>query len=107
MATVTQGLNDLKAGYKQTVNTLGTDFTLKHLDDTTEPIRAHVIPAGKEDTAIINALGVDTVFLHALETPLIKKFEILISPSTREYVVEASHELFVNNVLVGQKIIAR
>lgn len=107
MANATQALNDLKSGYKKVVNTLGTDFTLKHLDDTTVIIKAHVIPSGKEDTAIVNAIGVDAVFLHCLETPLITKYETLISPSTREYVVEAVHEIFVNNTLVGQKVIAR
>lgn len=107
MVSVTQAQSDLRNGFAQMVNTAGTDFTLEHDDGTTETIKAHVVPAAKEDLAIINALGVDAVFLHALASPLLKKFEKLTAPSGREYVIEAVHEVYGNNTLIGQKVIAR
>lgn len=107
MAAISQALSDLKNGYTQTVNSLGTNMTLEHDDGSTETIKAHIIPSGKDDVAIINALGVDAIFMNCLATPVIKKFEKLTAPSGRGYIVDAVHERYVQNVLVGQRVIAR
>lgn len=107
MKTAAQAISDLQSGYVQMIDTVGTDFTLTHLDDTTQTIKAHIVPAGKEDTAIVNSVGIDAIFLHCHAAPVIKKNEMITSPSGREYSVEASHEVYVKNILVGQKVIAR
>ena len=107
MTTLYQAQNDIKAGYKQLIKDVGTDFQLEHSDGSIEVIRGHVIALGKEDTAIINAVGVDAIYIHCLEKPLLIKFEKMTAPSGRKYSIEAVHEMYVNNTLVGQKVVAR
>jgi len=107
MADTNRAKDDIKQGYADIVNMLGTDFTLEHNDETSETIRGHVVPMGKEDVAIVNALGIDAVFVHCLAAPTLVKFEKLVAPSGRYYSIEAVHEVYVNNTLVGQKVVAR
>jgi len=107
MPSLNQAITDLEVNFATMITNLGTDFTLVHTDDTTETIKMHQIPAGRNDEPIVNALGVDAVFLHCLPTPLPTKLERLIAPSTREYTIEAVHEVYVKNTLVGFKVIAR
>lgn len=107
MTTSAEAKEDLKNGYAKLIVELGTDFSLERKEGTTEVIRGHVVPMGKEDVAIINAIGVDAVFIHCLSIPPLLKFEKLTAPSGRKYSIEAVHEIYVNNVLVGQKVVAR
>jgi len=107
MTNSAEAKQDLKNGYQELVVELGTDFSLERKDGTTEVVRGHVVPMGKEDVAIINAIGVDAVFLHCLSYPALLKFEKLTAPSGRKYSIEAVHEIYVNNDLVGQKVVAR
>lgn len=107
MTTLYQAQDDIKAGYKQMIEEVGTDFQLEHTDGTVEVIRGHVVALGKEDAAIINAVGVDAIYIHCLEKPLLLKFEKMTAPSGRKYSIEAVREMYVNNTLVGQKVVAR
>ncbi len=107
MANILQAQNDLENGFAVMINTAGTDFELEDLDGNKQTIKCHVVPASKDDEAIINALGADATFMHTLATPILKKFQNLTAPSGRVYVIDAAHEIYVNNTLVGQRVIAR
>lgn len=107
MANILQAQNDLKNGFAVMVNTAGTDFEHEDLNGNKNMMRCHVVPANKGDDAVINALGADATFLHCLPSPILEKFQTLKSPSGRVYVIDAAHEIYVNNTLVGQRVIAR
>lgn len=99
--------NDLANGWKDVVGKLGTKFSIAQPDGTAKGnLTGHIIPAGRDDVAIVNALGLEAVFLHVLPTPLLKKFDELTAPSGRIYVVNAIHEVYVNDILVGYKVTA-
>lgn len=93
------------AQYKSTLEMLGTPF--KHTDGagTVTDITAHFIDIGADDAAVIQAVGIEARLVHAPATPLISKYDRLESPTGRVYKVHASHELFINELLVGQKLV--
>jgi hypothetical protein len=96
---------DMVGAYRTAVQLLGGDF--QHVDGTgtARVVQAHFVDPKPDDTALINALGLETRIAHTLViTPAPQKFDRLISPPGREYDVRAVHEIIVGNTLVGYKL---
>lgn len=98
---------DMVNGFKDIVNTLGSTFTLIKRGVPNAPITAHFVPANKEDTALVNTVGIEAQILVTHGTPTIAKGNKLLSPGGRSYVVAVCHEVFINDVLVGQRLVVK
>lgn len=96
-------------GYQAIVKNLGTTFGYQ-AGGQGEPvtITAHFVDPKADDTALINALGLEARICHTLaDFGPPKKFDTLTSPSGQKYVIHAAHEIFINDVLAGYKLVMK
>ncbi|MFS1865164.1 hypothetical protein [Vibrio breoganii] len=96
--------NDFKAAWETMIDVSGSDFTYKASDGSTGSVRMFFMIVGKDDETLINALGLDARIAAIKPEIDLGKYTIVTSPTGKTYNVEASHEVLVDNVLVGYRL---
>jgi hypothetical protein len=67
--------------------------------------RAAIASLGREDTALINALGFEARIIYTEPmTPAPKKLDKIVSQTGHEYTVRFVHEILVDGQMAGYKI---
>lgn len=106
MSLPTREHDDFVNGYRAVVEALGTSFVYRsNGDGTGQTITAHFVDPKADDTALINAVGLEGRIAHTLAQPTVTKYDTLTSPTGKVYTVHASHEIFVNDTIVGYKLV--
>lgn len=100
--------NDMVNKYRETIDLLGTPFTHHHEDGTTGgTLTAHFVPQRADDAHLIAAIGMEARIVNMKETPKVEKYDYIVSPSGMEYTIHTVHEVYVNDVLVGQRLFVK
>jgi hypothetical protein len=104
---MTAGL-EVKNGINQVVQLMGTNVQLEDLAGGIRPIRAAITSIGKEDGALINAVGIEGRIVYALPlTPDPLKFHTITTPTGKVYTIHDIHEILVDGVVGGYKMICK
>ena len=93
-------------GIKEIIRRMGSDLNLVAPNNSSRPIRAVITSIGKEDAALINAYGIEARVLYLLTIdPPPKKFDRVTTLNNKTHVIQAVHDLLVDNAIVGHKCI--
>lgn len=97
--------NDFSSSWKKMIELCGTNFSIEDKAGVVTPnIKLHFMPVGKDDLAVLNSFGLDARVAAALPDFEIVKGMLLTSPTGKVYNVEASHEVMVQDTLIGYRV---
>ena len=97
---------DFQKGIRDIIRMLGSDVTISRPDGSGQ-VTKHVaiVSLGREDTALIQALGVEARIIYAEPmTPAPQKMDRVVSQTGHEYTIRFVHEILVDNTMVGYKM---
>ncbi len=96
---------DFGLGWRKMIVTVGTNFTVEDLSGVvTKDVKMHFIAVNKDDLAILNTFGLDARVAASLPDLEIKKGMKVTAPSGKFYNVEAAHEVWVQDTLIGYRV---
>jgi hypothetical protein len=93
-----------ESGMREIIRRMGSDMALEAPSGATRPIRAVITSIGRDDGDLINAVGVEARVMYLLSIdPPPEKFDRVILPNTRSYVLQDVLEIMVDNQVIGHK----
>lgn len=100
---------DFAKGLKDIITQLGTPATVEDTAGGVRNVRIAISTLGKEDQALINSLGEDArvIYAQTLNPRPAKFHRFKIQASNEVFVIHTSHNIIIDNVIVGHKFMVK
>lgn len=97
---------DFSGGIDQVIKVLGNNVTYTDNAGTTHNVRMAISTVGKDDGAVVNALGLDARIGYIKPmTPAPQKFDNVSAPSGEVFTVHDVNAVMVDSAVVGYKLV--
>lgn len=106
MTSSLQMQRETETAAKQIINLMGSYFILEDDQGAQRTVRGVIASITNEDKILINSFGVESSLFYCLPvTPLPNKFDRIILNGGIPKIIQAVHEIVINNVTVVLKMV--